>query len=92
MMQENGLTADSAEQNKEIADGKALYERLKLKQTNCQDLSDSDFELIGEYLMAQMAGERHGQMNTIMKQMMGEEGEEEIHRMMARRASNCFAQ
>lgn len=84
--------ADSAEQDKEVAEGKALYDKLKSKQAACTSLSDSDFELIGEYVMSEMAGARHGQMNTMMKQMMGEEGEEEMHVMMARRASGCFAQ
>src|SRR3989344_4051136 len=91
MMQGNWQSTDDSEQDKEIADGKALYGKLESKHANCQDLSDSDFELVGEYLMAQMAGEQHGQMNTMMKQMMGEEGEEEIHIMMAKRATDCFA-
>ena len=87
----NTQASDDGAQAKEEADGKALYEKLQTKQAGCQDLRDSDFELIGEYVMGQMAGASHDQMNAMMKQMMGTDGEEQMHIIMGKRLSGCVA-
>jgi hypothetical protein len=80
---------ESAAQEKEEADGKALYEKLQAKQMSCADLSDDQFELIGEYLMGQRAGANHELMNGMMKQMMGDEGEVQMHIYFARSQTGC---
>ncbi len=74
---------------KEEADGKALYEKLQSGKTKCQDVSDSDFELMGEYFMGQRLGAGHEQMNAAMQQMMGTTGEEQMHIIMGQRLSGC---
>ena len=85
----NEQASDDGAQAKEEAEGKALYEKLQAKQARCQDLKDNDFELIGEYMMGQRAGASHEQMNAMMKQMMGTDGEEQMHIIMGKKLSGC---
>ena len=66
-----------------------VWEKLQARQITCADLSDEDFEVLGEYFMGQMMGDSHEAMNNMMTQMMGEEGEEQIHVVMGKRMSNC---
>ncbi len=77
----------SESQQKEEADGKVLYDKLQSKQSTCADLSDNDFELVGEYLMGQQTGASHEQMNTIIKQMMGDDAA--MHIFLAKNATGC---
>lgn len=74
---------------KEEAEGKELFNKLRIKQTECKDLSDDDFQALGEYYMGQMTGESHEAMNNMMIQMMGEEGEKQMHIVMGKRLSGC---
>ncbi len=73
----------------EEAEGKTVWEKLQAKALNCKDLSDDNFETLGEYFMGQMTGGSHAAMNTMMIQMMGEQGEEQIHAVMGKRLSGC---
>jgi len=82
---------DATAQNKEEADGKALYDKLQAKQATCSDLADSDFELIGEYFMGQRAGANHEQMNAMIKQMMGTQGEEQMHIILGKNQTGCLS-
>lgn len=83
--------AASADQQKEEAEGKALYDKLQAKQTTCTDLSDNDFELIGEYFMGQQAAAGHEQVNAMIKQMMGDDGEVQMHILIGKNAAGCVA-
>ena len=74
---------------REEQEGKALWERLQSKETNCADLDDEPYGVLGEYFMGQMMGESHAAMNAMMIQMHGEEGEEQIHVVMGKRLSGC---
>lgn len=76
-------------QSQEETNGKALYDQLQSKQKSCTDLSDNDFELIGEYAMGQRIGASHEQMNQMMQRMMGVTGEEQMHILMGRNVSGC---
>lgn len=80
---------ESSSQKQEEAEGKALYDKLQAMQTKCADLADSDFELIGEYLMGLRAGADHEQMNSMIKQMMGDDAA--MHIFLARNATGCAA-
>ena len=82
---------DQAAQEKEEAEGKALYDKLKTKKATCADLADKDFELVGEYVMGQMLGSSHADMNVMMKRMMGPAGEEQMHINMGKSATGCYA-
>ena len=73
----------------EEADGKAVWEKLQTKELTCEDLSDDNFGTLGEYFMGKMMGDSHEAMNNMMIQMMGEQGEEQMHVVMGKRLSGC---
>lgn len=81
-------TADPATE-KEEAEGKGIYDKLQAKQVRCIDLKESDYDVLGEYFMGQRVGTAHAAMNTMMKQMMGEAGETQMHVSLGKRLSGC---
>ena len=81
----NGHTAQGE------AEGKVIWEKLQAKELNCEDLSDDNFHSLGMYFMGLMAGDSHEAMDTMMTQMMGEEGEDQMHIAMGKRLSGCEA-
>src|SRR3989338_177020 len=87
MMGSNFTTDDHTA--REEAEGKAIWEELQAKQAGCADLSDEDFGALGEYFMGQMMGDSHEAMNAMMTQMLGKEGEEQMHVVMGKRLSGC---
>lgn len=79
---------------KEEKEGKALFEKLQAKEITCTNLSDEDFERLGEYFMGQMLGDTgtHAAMNEMMTRMMDEQGESQMHIVMGKRLSGCDTQ
>jgi len=73
----------------EEAAGQALWEKLQAEEISCPDLSEEDFAALGEYFMGLMLGDSHEAMNNQMIQMMGEEGEEQMHATLGKRMSGC---
>jgi len=71
------------------AEGKGLWEGLQANELGCENLSDEDFHALGMYFMSLMAGDSHEAMDTMMTQMMGEEGEDQMHIAMGKRMSGC---
>lgn len=88
MMGTNAISSDGHTAREE-AEGKAVWEKLQAKELACKDLSDDNFGTLGEYFMGQMTGTSHEAMNNMMIQMMGEEGEEQMHVVMGKRLSGC---
>lgn len=76
---------------REEAEGKKIWEQLQARETSCDKLSDDNFQALGEYYMGQMTGTSHEAMNTMMIQMMGEQGEKQMHVVMGKRLSGCNA-
>ncbi|MCL4354902.1 SHOCT domain-containing protein [Patescibacteria group bacterium] len=78
-------------QQQEEQEGKTLLDNLNNKTIACSQVSDSDFEKIGEYFMGQAIGDtsRHIVMNNMMKGMMGKQGEEQAHIVTGKRLSGC---
>ena len=74
---------------REEQEGKEIWQKLQAKQLECQNLTDDNFTSLGEYFMGQMTGNSHEAMNTMMEQMMGKEGEEQMHVIMGKRLSGC---
>lgn len=74
---------------REQREGKEVWEKLQAKQVECNNLTDDNFEVLGEYFMGQMAGGFHEAMNNTMVRMMGEEGEKQMHIAMGKRNSSC---
>lgn len=71
--------------------GQDIYNNLISNKTTCDKLTNDDFEKIGEYFMGQSIEntERHVAMNQMMTNMMGENGEEQMHITMGKRLSYC---
>lgn len=88
-MMNSNTTSSDGHTVREEAEGKAIWEKLQAKELTCKDLSDDNFEVLGEYFMSQMTGTSHEAMNTMMMQMMGEEGEKQMHVVMGKRFSGC---
>ncbi|MDO8505944.1 MAG: hypothetical protein Q7S48_05230 [bacterium] len=80
-----------AEGVSEAQEGAAINQALQSGAKKCADITDSEFELMGEFFMERMAGESHDSMNTMMKQTMGDSGEEQMHAVMGKRMSGCDA-
>ena len=78
-------------QQQEEQEGKKFLDDLNNKTITCSQLKDADFEKIGEYFMGQAIGDtsRHIAMNEMMKSMMGEQGEEQMHIVWGKRGSGC---
>ena len=76
---------------REVNEGKEIYEKLKKKEISCADLTKENFASLGEYFMDLMVGNRdsHLAMNLMMKNMHGEDGEELMHINMGKRFSGC---
>ncbi len=95
-MMMSGFTNSAADWDKVVEhttkgeqEGKVLWNKLQSKQTQCVNLSDEDFDALGEYFMGTMMGDSHATMNAMMMQMHGEQGEEQIHITMGKRLSGC---
>src|SRR3990167_6297145 len=74
---------------REEQEGKEVWTKLQTNELACENLSDEQFGVLGEYFMGQMAGDSHAAMNAMMIQTHGEEGEEQIHIVMGKRLSGC---
>src|SRR3989339_1622828 len=74
---------------REEQEGKQIWEKLQAKQVECKTLTDDNYASLGEYFMGQMTGNSHEAMNNMMIQMMGEQGEEQMHIVMGKRLSGC---
>src|SRR3989344_9534378 len=76
---------------REEAEGKEIREKLQAKQTECKNLTNDDYQSLGEYFMGQSIGntQRHAFMNQMMTNMMGEDGEKQMHIVMGKRLSSC---
>ncbi len=71
------------------AKGKEVWDKLQSKEVDCKNLTDDDFDVLGDYYMGLMAGNNHEAMNNRMSKMMGDDGEKQMHIAMGKRLSNC---
>src|SRR4030042_4595074 len=71
--------------------GKQIWDQLQAKQISCGSLKDDDYEVLGEYFMGQSIGntERHVVMNQMMRNMIGQNSEEQMHITLGKRSSGC---
>lgn len=77
----------------EVAAGEALSTRLQAGQVGCAELSDDDFNSLGEYVMNRMVGSpaRHEALNARMAAVMGADSEARMHALMGQRYAGCRA-
>lgn len=83
--------AATAETARDEASGKAVWDRLQAKQISCADLTDDDFDLLGDYFMGLMMGGSHAAMNESLAARFGDSGERQMHVAMGKRMSGCDA-
>lgn len=91
MMGDFPSVTPSTQDINEINERKNLLNDFKNNKITCSSLQNDDFEKIGEYVMNQQIGDsqKHVQMNLMMKQMMGQQGEENMHITLGRQATAC---
>jgi len=82
---QTAITETSADE----AAGKAIWDKLQNKQTDCKSLTEDDYDVLGDYFMGLMSGGNHATMNTKMTNMMGTDGEKQMHIVMGERLSGC---
>jgi len=84
-------TIDSSQTAQEETEGKAVWDKLQANQIACKDLTNDDYDVLGDYVMGQSIGntQRHAFMNQMMKNMMGDDGETQMHIALGKRASGC---
>lgn len=73
----------------EEAQGKIIYENLQTNKVSCSNISDNDFELLGDYYMGQMMGGSHAAMDALMTQRIGEDNNRLMHISLGKRLSGC---
>ncbi len=89
MMRAQSTTSSDGHTAREEQEGKEILEKLQSKQIECKNLTEEELGALGEYYMGQMTGDSHEAMNTMMEQMMGKIGEEQMHVVMGKRLSGC---
>lgn len=89
MMYWNTPIASSSDIAKEEEQGRLIFASLQSGGKVCADISEDNFELMGEYFMGQRLGTAHELMNNMMKRMMGEDGEFQMHVVLGKRLSGC---
>lgn len=80
-----------AQTGSEETQGAQLLQSVQQGDKGCSDLSNSDFELVGESWMGRVFGnsQAHESMNRLMAAMMGSSGEVQMHEYMGRRVAGC---
>lgn len=71
--------------------GGELAAQLRSGAATCDDLSNEDFDHVGEYVMRRFLGSTaaHQAMNDRMRAMMGDQGEQRMHQLLGRRYAGC---
>ncbi len=82
-------TTMSASDTQAIADGKALYGQLQAGQAQCSQLTQDNYDQLGEYFMDQMTGSGHAAMDSMLSSMMGQQGDTAMHIALGERYSGC---
>lgn len=84
----SGQTTDS--DTKDEATGKAVWDKLQNNQVTCSQLSEDDFDKLGDFFMGNMMGSSHDSMDQLMIDRLGQQGEQQMHIAMGKRLSGCF--
>ncbi len=69
--------------------GAQLYTRIAEKTLPCANVTDDQFDQIGDYVMQQMMGNAHDTMDQMMTARFGDTGEKNMHIAMGKRATGC---
>ncbi len=88
---QSALSNEQNEQN----EGQDIFLKLQNKQITCSQLKDEDFDKLGDYFMWKSLGKNtksHYYMDQQMTQMMGDEGNTQMHIILGKRGSGCTNQ
>ncbi len=80
------------EQNDQDA-GQIIYQELQNGQVTCQQLTEDNFDKLGDYFMWKSLGstQAHAAMDKRITQMMGDQGNTQMHITLGKRGSGCFS-
>ncbi|KKR48776.1 MAG: hypothetical protein UT86_C0003G0105 [Candidatus Magasanikbacteria bacterium GW2011_GWC2_40_17] len=84
-----GNSVQNPEILQEEAKGKEIFDKLQSKTTACNNLSDDEFEVLGDYFMGQMMGSSHSTMDALMEQRIGKDNNRLMHIALGKRLSGC---
>lgn len=73
----------------EEAIGQALAQKLQAKTVSCSNLSDGEYESLGEYYMGLMMGSGHDAMDNYIVNRYGSDYDKQMHIAMGERFSGC---
>ncbi len=75
----------------EEIEGQKLLLSIQSNTKACKDLSQDNFEKIGDYIMKQQVGssEKHVVMDANMEQMMGKDNNVQMHILLGKNAAGC---
>lgn len=75
----------------EEREGQGVVDAVRAGDQDCASVSRADFGAAGEYAMRQTfrSTRAHESMNNLMREMMGERAEEQMHEYLGRRATRC---
>jgi hypothetical protein len=86
-----GVSPASGAISDEVNAGRAVAAHVDAGTATCKNISDTDFEHLGEYVMDRMVGSRSVQqaMNARMEAMIGAENADRMHQALGRRYAGC---
>jgi hypothetical protein len=86
-----GASSALASLSEEVNSGKATAARIDAGAARCENLSTTDFEHLGEYVMERTVGSRsaHEAMNARMEAMIGSANSDRMHEAIGRRYAGC---
>ena len=82
-------SASQKQTQEDEAAGKVIWEKLNDKKVTCSELKDDDYDVLGDFFMGSMAGTNHDEMNQMMTQRLGADGQKQMHIALAKRQSGC---
>ena len=88
-----GLAIPAPAPAQQKAQGAELLREIEDGQRNCDELEAADFDAMGDDVMGRMVGSSrsHQSMDALMRRMMGQSGEQQMHATLGQRFAGCGA-
>lgn len=83
------ISARAATQDPAVTAGQQLWSQLQAKQIQCNQLTDTNFDNLGDYFMDQMMGTAHRAMEQAVINQSSQAGLDAMHIAMGKRFSGC---
>ncbi|MDE2037788.1 MAG: hypothetical protein KGI69_01020 [Patescibacteria group bacterium] len=82
-------SSGSTAMDSEEAAGQALAQKLQAKTVDCSNLTQNDYQSLGEYYMSLMMGSGHDAMDNYIVSRYGQSYDDQMHIAMGERFSGC---